>query len=283
MLNNAISIKAKTNRITSKEEQLYLVIEKGVLSKKGISYNGKSVKKKDYIDISKFGYSNKKKKDRQKVYQTYRKVFYDHPECFWLSEGIYRYSQNGEALTGIIPFCKNFVKSKKQANAYEKKIEKKLQKILESISEVTDPVEQAYAVYQYLASNIIYNKYVAEKKEEEAPSYVWTSYGALVKSDAVCKGIAFAYKQVLDFLNNPRLHCIIVTSKEMNHIWNIIEINGEAYHVDVNRAVVSKFSEEKKECFLVSDSKMKEMKYTGWKESTPRNVPKCVNTQYDNR
>ena len=57
-----------------------------------------------------------------------------------------------------------------------------------------------------------------------------TAYGALVKGAAVCEGYTNAYQLLLRAVGIENYSCY---SAEMNHIWNIVYIDNQPYHVDV--------------------------------------------------
>lgn len=52
----------------------------------------------------------------------------------------------------------------------------------------------------------------------------------LVNHIGVCNGYALAYKYLL---NEVGINCYMVTSESMNHAWNLVELDGSYYHVDV--------------------------------------------------
>ena len=58
----------------------------------------------------------------------------------------------------------------------------------------------------------------------------FSSYGALVKRVSVCQGYAFAYHYLLKRVG---IDSDYARSDTLNHIWNVVYIDGEAYHVDV--------------------------------------------------
>ena len=62
------------------------------------------------------------------------------------------------------------------------------------------------------------------------PPESFTMYGALVKKIAVCQGYAEAYEFILELIG---IDCELCESDTLNHAWNIVEIGGEEYHVDV--------------------------------------------------
>ncbi len=59
---------------------------------------------------------------------------------------------------------------------------------------------------------------------------VYTSYGAFVNHNVVCQGYALAFKVLMDRAGIP---CCYVKSDAMNHAWNMVQLDGNWYHVDV--------------------------------------------------
>lgn len=89
----------------------------------------------------------------------------------------------------------------------------------------------------------------AQLSENEA-DYANTAYGALVEHSADSRGIALAYRALCDAVEIP---CLVVRGSVGNmgtqeHFWNIIEIGGDYYHVDV-----SQFAFDPHYAFLISD------------------------------
>ncbi len=89
-------------------------------------------------------------------------------------------------------------------------------------------LEKAIVLHDYLAVNCEYDKENLDKGEIPDASY--TAYGTLVNRISVCQGYALAYKYLL---NQVGIECLMVTSQAMNHAWNLIQLNGEYYQVDV--------------------------------------------------
>jgi hypothetical protein len=61
-----------------------------------------------------------------------------------------------------------------------------------------------------------------------------TAYGVLLEKRATGEGFAMAYKALCDMLGIP---CQVVLGRldKATHAWNIIELDGEYYHVDVSQ------------------------------------------------
>lgn len=62
------------------------------------------------------------------------------------------------------------------------------------------------------------------------PKESYTAYGALVNRTSVCDGYTKAYMYLLSRAGIESLYC---SSEKLGHSWNIAEIDGELYHIDV--------------------------------------------------
>lgn len=84
--------------------------------------------------------------------------------------------------------------------------------------------EKEIAVHDYIAGKVAYDP---EQQEES-----FGVYGALVKGRAVCSGYAEAFKMLMNMLG---AECLLVTGEAggIGHAWNLVNLNGEWYHVDV--------------------------------------------------
>ena len=80
--------------------------------------------------------------------------------------------------------------------------------------------EKALALHDWLTSNADYSSYRTFFGPE----------GVLVYGEGVCQSYASAYGMLLDKVG---ISHYAVTSAEMDHTWNLIQLDGEWYHVDV--------------------------------------------------
>lgn len=58
-----------------------------------------------------------------------------------------------------------------------------------------------------------------------------TSAGVLANRKGLCDGYAYVFKYFMDEFGIP---CQVVYSKKLNHMWNMVQIVGQWYHVDVS-------------------------------------------------
>lgn len=57
-----------------------------------------------------------------------------------------------------------------------------------------------------------------------------TGYDLLINGSTVCAGYAALYQDLLQRVGIPS---VVVESEEMNHAWNLVQLDGSWYHVDV--------------------------------------------------
>ena len=80
--------------------------------------------------------------------------------------------------------------------------------------------EKAKVIHNYFIENCSYDMDFAH----------YTAYDAIVNGVGVCDAYSAAYMYIMNAVGVP---CTIVESVAMNHSWNVIEVNGVQYHVDV--------------------------------------------------
>lgn len=100
--------------------------------------------------------------------------------------------------------------------------------LTEQTRDLSDEEKELY-VYRYIAENCSYTT-----RTENCGS----AYGCLVEGAAKCDGISFAMKWVMEELG---IRCLIIggepRSGSVGHAWNLIEINGKFYDLDVTADV----------------------------------------------
>lgn len=87
--------------------------------------------------------------------------------------------------------------------------------------DMTD-VEKLLSIHDYLTDNIKYNT--------TNGMWCYSPYGALVHGVAVCQGYSLAYKLLCD---RAGLNVSYVVDSPNDHIWNVAELDGKYYHIDV--------------------------------------------------
>lgn len=146
----------------------------------------------------------------------YQYFINENPKYFYASiKKYYIRSVNG-TIYADIAYCENARKKKEE---YEKKISS----ILKQVDSKWSDFEKAVFVNDYLTINCEYDTTLTRENSADA-------YGAIVNQTAVCQGYAMAFMDLMDRLTIP---CEYVSSRVLNHGWNIVKIKGKWYHVDV--------------------------------------------------
>ena len=127
-----------------------------------------------------------------------------------------------------------------------KEVDKEIEELVNEVNKKDNIEEKHYLIYQWLVSNVQY------KKSENSVGIVsfydgqnilarmntdstQNIYGAIVNKEALCDGIADAYKYIC---NKCNLECIIVEGyiSEMYennfHAWNLVKVNNKWYLID---------------------------------------------------
>jgi transglutaminase/protease-like cytokinesis protein 3 len=124
--------------------------------------------------------------------------------------------------------------------------------------------DKIYAVNEYLCDNVEYSKV------QPYSPVTHSAYGALVDGIAVCDGYSSAAKAILDLMG---VKCDFVCGDCINgggHAWNMVNVDGEWYHLDVTWNDGSRRSDY----FLVTDDYMRKSRsWDAWDyheyETTP--------------
>lgn len=95
------------------------------------------------------------------------------------------------------------------------------------VSDDMTPLQKAQALHDYLVRTVAYDQRALSNAE---PASSHNPYGALCLGTAVCEGYARAYQLLLEQVG---VSCAYVSSESMAHGWNMVELDGAWYHVDV--------------------------------------------------
>jgi len=89
--------------------------------------------------------------------------------------------------------------------------------------------EKEAAVYDWMVSNLAYDEgslVVIPTTDEDSDN----PYGVLKYHNAVCVGYATTFRLFMQMLDIP---CMVVHNNELYHSWNLVQLDGHWYHVDI--------------------------------------------------
>ena len=148
----------------------------------------------------------------------------DYPEHFWV-DADYTYLTNGSAVKGV---TLKYTMSATQKASAQKEFNKAVDKLLEGLDG---------SMNQFDLEKILHDRLVLAITYKDG-THAHDAYGAIVKHTAVCDGYARAFQLLC---RKVGIRAIIAEGESDNpgsgnnvgHAWNVVQINGKFYHVDV--------------------------------------------------
>lgn len=99
----------------------------------------------------------------------------------------------------------------------------------EIITEDMTPYEKEKAVYDWMTSALSYDTGVLQVIPQ-TDADCDNPYGVLKYHNAVCVGYATTFRLLMQMLEIP---CMVVHNNDLYHSWNLVQLDGDWYHVDV--------------------------------------------------
>lgn len=153
-------------------------------------------------------------------------LYYNMPECFNVSATGASSTGYPRKLNVLMIYYQEYADTKEEYAAMYKEFKSAADGLLAGIehnSSLSD-VEKALLLHDRLA---IHTQYDYDYAGKFLPH---TAYAAFAKGSAVCQGYAMAYMYLLRRAGINNYYC---SSEKLTHGWNIVEIDGKRYHVDV--------------------------------------------------
>lgn len=194
------------------------------------------------VDISGFGVST----DDVKTITS--NVINDNPNLFYIGAS-YRYSYN-PATNTIHTMYFNMVDDLETVIARKAAFDEEVNNILSYISPGMSDFEKLLTVHDYFALNYEYDNSVSSSSETPE---AFRADGVLVDKTGVCQSYSLAFKYLMNLLD---IDCSYATSDAMNHIWNVVNLDGQWYHVDAtwDDPLPDRFAFAAHTYFLLSDT-----------------------------
>ena len=154
-------------------------------------------------------------------FEIVKEVILDTPEIMYYSGG--KYLNN--------TFFPEYSKSIEEKQNHQKIVRAKRDEIISKIiNSSMSEYEIVKAIHDYIINNTRYD--TRHFNTGEVPCESYNVYGVLIEGVAVCEGYAKTMKYLLDEVGIEN-YIVIGTANGEGHAWNIVNIGGDYYHVDV--------------------------------------------------
>lgn len=174
----------------------------------------------DVIDVSRFNIP------AGDIAGVHNSALFANPDCFYLDRTFdIGLSEDKAYIAEIYPI---YTVTPDVREPMIKEYEAALDNMLSSVDDSMTDFAKALTLHDMLALNCEYDSNLYNGTAVPDASY--TAYGALVNRAAVCQGYTLAYIALLDRCG---IHSSFAESDEMNHVWNMVRLDGKYYHVDV--------------------------------------------------
>lgn len=193
--------------------------------------------------------------------ELYNAVIRDNPSLFYLANS-YKYITSGSIVSSLLL---NYSMPKDQLSSAVAEYNKMIGKIIRSVPAGLDDLGKTLYIHDYMASHFEYDL-----------SYsIYDAYNMLKEGKGVCQAYTGLFIALMDKLGVDSSWAV---SKEGNHTWNVVKLDGKWYHVDVTHddPINDRYGLARHDMFLVSDTAMLE-KYSDMECAFP-----CTDSSYEN-
>ncbi len=150
-------------------------------------------------------------------------VMYDNPHIFWINFD-YEYIENENTIE-LYPI---YTMSKTEADTISEKLGNKINEIVSNMDVSLTDYEKELFIHDYVCNN---TDYVEETYETNG----YTAYSSLLNGESICEGYSRAIQMLLNKVDIDNYLVVgngISEDGQEPHMWNIVTINGENYHLD---------------------------------------------------
>lgn len=159
-------------------------------------------------------------------------VYNDHPEFFHFNYYGCRYAIADTYVKIEFCYIESDASMKRKSLAVNQSVDRILAECFPEGIDKTSELRREKKIFDWLTDNVVYDTVSFEDAANRVDILgdAWTVYGALVLKNAVCQGIACAFKMLCDRVNIPSL--VVLGDAGGAHAWNIVRIDGHFYQVD---------------------------------------------------
>lgn len=214
----------------------------------------------------------------KRIETLYFAVTEEHPELYYARTNGYYYSAGyfyeGEVKkTYLVRIKPNYANTDEEIRTMLDTVRTEADRILSLISDDMTDLEKVLILHDYLVLNFEYD---LDYENYDLYSFLETHVG-------VCEAYSYTMRY---FLNRLGIESTFCESDAMNHMWNIVKIDGNWYHMDVtwDDPIYDMKGKSLHEYFLASDAQFsdEDLYDDGLKHYDFEPAGLCVDTTYDN-
>lgn len=167
------------------------------------------------------------------IARIYEAFFADNPQFFYLDR---TYSMEGRQSLGGESYYNTLLlrytqPAEQRADNYTY-LQQVVGEILANVPDTDDEYLVELYLHDQLNARCTYDMTITDTNSEASPD-IYTAYGALIEGKAVCEGYAKAMQLLLQKVGiTVSLITGSATHNNEAHMWNLVRINGEYYHLD---------------------------------------------------
>ncbi len=154
--------------------------------------------------------------------ELYYQALYTEAEWFYVSSGFkygtYYSVRDRKEFINFINIEYNYDTA--EIPQLQKKLDAYMDKVLAGVQPGWSDAEKLLYLHDVLAEHCEYDMSLT----------IMDAYAAMLGGSAVCQGYALALCMLCRRVGIP---CYTITSDSLNHMWNVVQIDGEWYHCDV--------------------------------------------------
>lgn len=221
-----ISFFSQTESAT--EEDIYLFLVDAIENRDLTQF---TVGGEIHYGINLFGF-NVPVENKELIGEAFRRAFLCHPELLIYNK--YTYWSGG----GVVIFLEiTYMFDAEEEQTQRTALLNVINEYVELAEAVPDTVGKLLVVHDELSSRCRYaTAELASIKEngiqDIKENLIYTGYGAFINNIAVCQGYAIALRSIFERLGIENVLCRN-DDQAVNHIWNMVKIDGEWYNIDV--------------------------------------------------
>lgn len=154
-------------------------------------------------------------------------VLLDHPEIFWCS-GSMQVSYSYDYNSADLEFMPVLACSQSEAESYSAQVDSVVDGVISMLPN-TSNYDNALFVYEWIIDNCTYYDSPFSEEDDNLEASL---YNLFVNGMSNCNGYSKGFKYVMDKLEIPSTIAVGECNDGVLHAWNILEFEGEYYHVD---------------------------------------------------